>query len=252
MTGNSLPSKGRREFLKTTSAGAAGLAALPALGRAKQSASEVYLKSLRLRDKAGWSDQKWRKYLRRKGFETDQKAFSATRRSPTQSSGDVSTQKFEKHHLNYSATVSHQDGDDQYFAHFAFDVDDGWWRDGEYPDDGIGFGWDSDEFDFDNTWNGNGLATPNTDDIEIAQYSGRGVALSFGDSGDAKEDNRTTVAMRNEGGSEGTRNVFFSYMHTWNSVEVEKMTIGTDGVISVTLSDSTKQWDNPAQAQVFV
>ena len=163
---------------------------------------------------------------------------------------EYTTQKFEKSKFNFYAYLSHSH-EDIWAAEIDFNVDKGWLRDGAHPDDGVGFGWDGDEFDFATDY-GDGWSCNNEDIWNLAEFSGRGAAFNFRDAGHAKNFNYVFAYLRNEGGFIGTRNVIFSYVHTWWESRIKKTEINSDGTISITLTNQEKKWNNPAQEQIFV
>lgn len=218
---------------------------MTAVGAAKKSPEEVIAKARNKFDQNKWDTDKYRKYLRKKGFNTPNLQGEVEIKKPKKEEDDeISGQKFEQHHFNFDFTLGNNDTHAWPFV--TFYVDPGWWRDGEYPVDGVSFGWDSDEYDYDEEWWG-------SDPADLREYSGRGVAFEYDDAyGTIKEDGENWVQarIRSEGGTESTRNVIFSYLHTWNSTTVESVSVGTDGVISMTLSNEDKKWDNPVQDQL--
>lgn len=237
----------RRTFIATTTAGLMGIAGLPALGSAKKSPDEIMAKAREKRASGDWSSQQYRKYLRKKGFSTPHVEKTVTRRVRSNEEDDYSTQNFRQSKFHMDMTLGYNE--DYAYPFCSFTVEDGWGRDGEYPDDGLSFGWDSHEYDYagdDNSgwWSGG--------DAELAQYSGRGIAYHFPDSGNAKDDDNWVQAkLQKSGGTANTRNVIFSYMHTYNATRLESVSVNTDGVVTVTLANQTYKWNDPAQTQVF-
>lgn len=240
----------RRRFLKTAGV-VAGASTIPAVGSAESEEAVTYQESIELRDKNGWTVEEWKKFLQNNGFEVDHKEITGERHVPSEDDGGYSIQKFEKDKLSFDASLAHKE-DDIYYAGVHWSVEEGWLRNGEEPDDVIGFGWDEDEFDFANDYAGDGFFTNDSDEIKRGRYSGRGVVVRYDDVGDAKELHSCSVAIKNEGGNAGERNVIFSYIHTWNNTTIDTASIDSDSVVSVTLANNSKKWEDPLQDQIFI
>jgi hypothetical protein len=217
---------------------------MTAIGSAKKSPDEIMAKARRKFERDKWDTEKFRAFLRKKGFNTPNLQGSITKTRPNENEDEISPQKFEQDKLNFDFTLGNNDTYAWPFV--TFYVEPGWLRDGANPDDGVSFGWDSDEYDYDDEW-------WSSDPGELSQYSGRGVAFEYNDGyGTIKDEgeNYVQARIRSEGGTESTRNVIFSYLHTWASVTINDISVGTDGVISMTLSNENKKWDNPVQDQL--
>jgi hypothetical protein len=218
---------------------------MTAIGSAKKSPDEIMALARRKFERNKWDTDQYRRFLRAHGFNTPNLQGRIAIEKPENNDGDdVSINKFEPHHFNFDFTLGNNDTHAWPFV--TFYVDPGWLRNGEYPDDGVSFGWDSDEYDYDNEWWGSAQA-------DLRQYSGRGVAFGYNDAyGTMKNEGENWIQarIRSEGGTESTRNVIFSYLHTWESVEIQNISVGTSGVVTMTLSDETKKWNNPVQDQL--
>jgi|GEM_PF-5579637 len=163
--------------------------------------------------------------------------------------GEVGTQHIkDKNNLNLSCTLF-GDGVTAY-ADMDVEAEDSIFQLGKDPKDALGFGWDGDEYDYDGDSN-NGWYASDKSLINIESYSGRGVSFGFKDKGHVQEGHWVSVDLLTEGGTTSTRNVIFSYMHTWSGTDIKSISIATDGTITVNLEDNTKKWDSPVQDQLF-
>ncbi len=167
----------------------------------------------------------------------------------SQEEGEVGTEHIkDKDNLVLNCTL-YGNGDSAW-ADVEFEANDSIYQLGKDPVDGLAFGWGSDEYDF----NGNestGWYASNKSLIDIHEFSGRGVSFGFEDKGHVQEGHWVSVDLLAEGGTSSTRNVIFSYMHTWSGTDIESISISIDGTVKVTLSDETKKWDSPVQDQLF-
>ena len=70
MSRKTFDERSRRRFLSTTAAAAAGVTGMTAVGAAKKSPEEVIAKARNKFNQNKWDTDKYRKYLRKKGFNT--------------------------------------------------------------------------------------------------------------------------------------------------------------------------------------
>lgn len=255
----------RRGFLATTGAAITGLSVVPAAVSAKKDPVAIYEKARRKRQKNSWSVGKWADYLRKKSrghdidFDRRRDVYSRPANPSSGSSSDgPSTQKFEQDKLTFDCTLTKcgTGYDANIYANAYFEVDEGWLRDGEAPMDGVGFGWDVDEYDFNGDETSGWWVSEEKDGfgntlVGLREFSGRGIAFEFRDNGHAKEGHWAEALLKIEGGTPDTRNVIYEYVHSYNDSKLKELGVATDGTITMTVEPYTAKWDDPVQDQIF-
>lgn len=210
---------------------------------ADMSNDEIVQQALKIWKKTENTD-KYRKYLENHGFRTSNKQKSVE--IPERDSDEVSTHSFEQWSFNFDFTLGKNSYDPVVYPFVTFHIDKGWLRSGEKPDDGVAFGWDSDEYDYANQWSGSKHA-------DEAEYTGQGISFEYDDrfaDMKTKGENWVQAKAQIEGGTPSTRNIIFSYWHAYSAQEAS-VGIDTDGVVTVNTNSVDEKWSNPVQDQIF-
>lgn len=246
MPDKSISKTSRRHVLRSA-LGIAGVGSIATVGSAKKSPREIIEKSQELRERAGWSHKEVRNYLRKRGLSVPYAYGKAVKPDPSNEEDGVSTQQFGRSTFHYYCSISHDLDNDVAFPFFDFYVEEGWFNSGEYPLDGLAFGWDYDEYDYNNNW------WSGSDQAKYLTPAGNGISLQYNDAigGMKDDDNWVQAEVKIEGGNVDTRNVIFSYMHTWKDTELKDVSVDSDGVVSVTVADSNYKWNAPVSHQLF-
>lgn len=250
MNQNTPKSASRRKVLATTGS-MAGLASIPMITSADTDFDTIYKESLKLRRRNNWSADRWRQHLREQdddGSVTVKEKQFSKRIEPKEDNQVGPNHISDKENLELDCTLIGNGSNA--WADMQFEANDSIWELGKDPADGLAFGWDWDEYDFDgNSYNG--WYASDTSLVDIRQYTGNGVSFSFKDKGHVQDGHWVSVDLLVEGGTPSTRNVIFSYMHTWDDTVLKSVSVSTSGIVKVTLEDQTDKWDSPVQDQLF-
>ena len=233
----------RRSFLRTVGVGAAGLTAFSGVTRAEEpTRDEIMEQSYHILEKTGDSEKR-RKYLRNHGFgtATDRHQFSFPQKGP----GKQTNLETDDLDIEINLFV---DRDGVYTADLTWYYEWGSWGDsGDPPVDIAGVGWDSDWWDYED-YNLEESTHNSGDGVSYRDgTSGSGPAFDvddynlfrYGDDGP----HYFSVDIVPKGDYESDeRRIQGAYSHTWESVDINGVSVGYPSGVSVTVGNSSKEW----------
>lgn len=122
------------------------------------------------------------------------------------------------------------------------------YNDGDAPYDPGALGWEEREYDYDNY-------QYTSDYVDYGHFETNGVKFDYHDENDdchcRKTNRHFGCRATKEEGTASTRRVIGSLWHTWSDVEINSVGVSSDGLISVSLSNESKKWDHPIQADIY-
>lgn len=239
----------RRNVLKLSGAGIAGLAGVPVLGAAKKKrykpGKDPYDKSLELRNRLGWSNQEWHEYLSDKGVPhgTEERTYEVS--ETDSSNGEFSVQKWDKYETTLYMTYSRP-------RYVSYDVIDLEWRIrnteaddyGERPPDNASISFRPAHYSPASSrrnWVYYGQACRDPDGVN-SKTSG-GAVCDWSDRYHGKTANFGIYVDPNWGRfTKWERRVYFDFVHTWSGYGLNGVSVGSGG-IGLSFSSNTRRWD---------
>lgn len=231
---------------------------------ASRSADDIYETALRIRESRGWNAYAY--YLSKHGF--DVQAYVNQRAVPRSSTEEFSTQQLRgtTEEFNLILTlIEYTDEPDYIYADIVWehtDVDFNW-EYGEPPRDYAGLHWPAQDYTRVNDYvvsgpyvcdpesNGGcgdltptGIAVGYNDSTHTASFTHRAdESGDYGPDDSVIQSSWFTIKLKKEDdGPPSERVVVGDYVHTYSSVDVTGVSIGTGG-LGVSLSDNSKKWD---------
>lgn len=253
MTQKSSDSDGivRRKFLRNAGAVAGGLLAtsVPAAARMtekeriKQSERKTYERLLRKREKHDWTIEQFRNALRETGAVV-KTAGTAVKLSgkhgqnvesvATDEEG-ISTQNIAERDMRFNLTLTSYRFTDIGDLHWSWNTNS-FLSYGDRPWDYPSLAFLSDEYDLEGHY-------PDTNDLFAWERDVQtGVAFRFNDNKiGSGEQGSATCGVYLGDRAPGVRHLYAGYRHTWDTVEIESVTLGY-GTIDITFTDGTDVW----------
>lgn len=235
----------RRSVLKSALVGATTLAGTGLAGASRRFDHEKhYERAVQARENSNRNGlQTFRNVLKNTPeFEVTTNDVTKT---PEYTSGDVGTEHVYPQDVDIWMTETVYS--DYVYVDCQFEVEYDY-NDGDQPYDPCALGWEEREYDYDNY-------NYSSDYIDYGHFETTGAKFDYHDEADdchcRKTDRYFGCRALKEDGTADTRRVIGSLWHTWSNVEITSVGISTDGIVSVSLSDETKKWDHPIQADIY-
>ena len=248
--------KGRRKFLKGIGATTIASIGMTSAVSADRSNQDPYERSLELRQKGNWSNEKWRKYLTK--MDIPHGYVQRTWTVPDQSSSSgPGTMGLVKSELTSTVTYTYPDYASYDIIDYEWDFNESWDDGGGVPKDHPSLAWDDDHYSptsarDDWVYYGDYCMDPNTS----GSKGPSGAVCAWNDAdddGDFASYFGCYVDRNWEDYTDDERYVYFDFVHSWSTGELSSVSIDSSGNVGVTYTTTTERWDiedNATEAQL--